>query len=229
MSITAASASATFTADEIAVKSALGGASWLLSSFSKNINLGNVGAGGMDTGSSPASGYVAVYVIYNPVSGVSALLGKNATASIQPEVYSGANMPSGYTASALIGVWPTNGSGQFVVGFMQGRQVSIAGLQVLSSSVQQASFVSLSLAAAVPPNAKTAKGYMRVGSSSPANNLGQISSNSVGLDQTVVEGGYTNATSAFSVAMLTLQTLFYTATTSTGTFNSSITITSYTF
>jgi hypothetical protein len=138
-------------------------------------------------------------------------------------------MPVGFTASALVGVWPTNGAGQFSVGFMQDRHVSFANIQVLSSSVQQASFVSLSLAAAVPPNAKTAKGYMRVGSSSQANNLGQISSTSGGQDQTIIEGGYTNATSAFSVSMVTKQTLYYTATTLAGTLISLIVISSYTF
>jgi hypothetical protein len=229
MTVASASASATLTADEVVVKSALGGAAWTLSVFNKTINLGSTGAGGMDTGASPASGYVAIYAIYNPTTGVSALLAKNATSSVQTEAYSGANMPAGYTASALVGVWPTTGSGQFAVGFMQGRQVAFANIQVLSSNVQQASFVSLSLAAAVPPNAKTAKGYMRVGSSSQANNLGQISSNSSGLDQTIIEGGYTNATSAFSVSMLTQQTMFYTATTSAGTLISLIVISSYTF
>jgi hypothetical protein len=138
-------------------------------------------------------------------------------------------MPVGFTASALVGVWPTNGAGQFSIGFMQGRQVSTGGVQVLSSSVQQASFVSLSLSAAVPPNAKTAKGYLRVGSSSSTNNLGQISANPTGLDQTIIEGGYTNATSGFTVALLTQQTLFYTATTGAGTLTSQIVITSYTF
>ncbi|WP_221179052.1 hypothetical protein [Pseudomonas brassicacearum] len=230
MTVASASASATLTADEVVVKSALGGAAWTLSVFNKTINLGAApGPGGMDTGSSPASGYLAIYAIYNPTTGVSALLAKNATSAVQTETYSGANMPSGYTASALVSVWPTNGGGQFVVGVMQGRQVAAGGIQVLSSSVQQASFVSLSLSAAVPLNAKTAKGYMRIGSSSPGNNLGQISANSVGLDQTIIEGGYTNATSAFSVAMLTPQTLFYTATTSAGTLNSLIVISSYTF
>ncbi|HBQ8792691.1 TPA: hypothetical protein L9B16_003369 [Klebsiella quasipneumoniae] len=48
MRIATASATATFTADEIIVETALGGTQYRLSSFNKTINLGVVGAGGMD-------------------------------------------------------------------------------------------------------------------------------------------------------------------------------------
>lgn len=229
MSVASATAITSIVADEVVVGAALGGQSYRLSGFNNAINLGITGAAGMDTGLAPASGFVAVYAIFNPTTGISRLLAVDATSVVAPTIYAGANMPSGFTASALIAVWPTNASRQFVAGIMQGRQVAIAGVQVLSSSVQQASFVSLSLTAAVPPNAKTAKGYMRVGSSSQANNLGQISSNSIGMDTTIIEGGYTNATSAFTVAMLTQQTMYYTATTSAGTLVNLIVISSYTF
>src|SRR3546814_19924474 len=37
------------------------------------------------------------------------------------EVYSGGNMPSGYSYSALIGIWITNGSGQFTTGYLMSR------------------------------------------------------------------------------------------------------------
>ncbi len=69
----------------------------------------------MDSGTAPASGYVALYAIYNPTTGATALLAKNATAGLQAEVYAGGNMPAGYTASALIGVIPTNAGSQYVV------------------------------------------------------------------------------------------------------------------
>jgi hypothetical protein len=79
----------------------------------KTVNLATTGAGGMDSGAAPNNGFVAIYAIYNPTTGASALLARNATAAAQPTVYGGANMPAGYTASALISVWPTNASGQF--------------------------------------------------------------------------------------------------------------------
>ncbi|WP_229765274.1 hypothetical protein, partial [Yersinia enterocolitica] len=97
MSIPSASATATFTADELIVQTALGGLQYKISGFSKTVNLATTGAGGMDTGTVPATGYVALYAIYNPTSGATALLAVNATSAPAPEVYGGANMPAGYT------------------------------------------------------------------------------------------------------------------------------------
>ncbi|AEI76561.1 phage tail protein [Cupriavidus necator N-1] len=160
MSVTAASASATFLADQIVVATALGGKHYRLSGFSKTVNLATTGAGGMDTGSAPTSGYVALYAIYNQTSGASALLATNATSAVASHVYSGANMPAGYTASALVSVWPTNGSGQFTVGQQQDRDIYRNSTSVLSTTTSATSvpFTSLSISSAVPPNAVRVKG-----------------------------------------------------------------------
>ncbi|MGM7825288.1 hypothetical protein ACS791_22620, partial [Yersinia enterocolitica] len=91
MSVTAASSTATFTADELIVQTALGGLQYKLSSFSKTINLATTGAGGMDTGTVPANGFVALYAIYNPTTQISALLAVNASSVVAPEVYGGSN------------------------------------------------------------------------------------------------------------------------------------------
>jgi hypothetical protein len=115
MSVTAASATATLTADEIIVETALGGVRYCLPSFSKTINLATTGAGGMDTGTAPVSGYVAIYAIYNPTTGTAALLAtRMRRRAQQPNVYGGASMPAGYTASALLAVWPTTASSQLL-------------------------------------------------------------------------------------------------------------------
>ncbi|CNC79856.1 MULTISPECIES: hypothetical protein [Yersinia] len=74
MSVTAASATVTFTADELIVQTALGGLQYKLSSFNKAINLATVGVGGMDIGTAPVSGFVALYAIYNPTTQASACL-----------------------------------------------------------------------------------------------------------------------------------------------------------
>ncbi|EOG8304075.1 hypothetical protein ACLIXB_003820, partial [Yersinia enterocolitica] len=110
MSVTSASSTATFTADELIVQTALGGLQYKLSSFSKTINLATTGVGGMDTGTVPANGFVALYAIYNPITQISALLAVNASSVVAPEVYGGSNMPAGYTASALVSVLPTSSS-----------------------------------------------------------------------------------------------------------------------
>ncbi|WP_458763578.1 hypothetical protein [Cupriavidus basilensis] len=151
MNVAATSATATLTAAELVVKSALGGFSYLLSNFSKTINLATTGAGGMDTGTAPANGYVALYAIYNPTTGASALLGVNA-ATLQPEVYGGANMPSGYTASALVSVRATNASGQFTVGYQVDRHVTVASV---ASGTFSTALTDASTTLAVPNNAKS--------------------------------------------------------------------------
>ncbi|EJM92397.1 hypothetical protein [Pseudomonas sp. GM67] len=231
MSITAASATATFTADEAIVETALGGTGYKLSSLSKTINLATTGAGGMDTGSAPVSGWVAVYLIYNPTTLASAMLAKNATAGVQTEVYSGANMPSGYTASALIGVMPTNGSSQFGIAYLDSdsRKVATPDVNVLSTSSNSAGLTSLSLSTAIPPNAKSVGGYVKVSASSAGDYAARLSANSVGIGQTFVTGGYTSASGYFNLVVITLQTMWYAVSTSAGTLTALIYVTSYTF
>jgi hypothetical protein len=153
MSVAAASASATLTADEIIVETALGGVRYCLPSFSKTINLATTGAGGMDTGSAPVSGYVALYAIYNPTTQTAALLATNATSAVAPSIYGGANMPSGYTASALVSVWATNGSGQFTIGYQRDRHVDTQVQAALSTTAPTTTITALSIASFVPKNA----------------------------------------------------------------------------
>ncbi|CNJ23637.1 tail fiber protein [Yersinia enterocolitica] len=155
MSIPAASVAATFTADELIVQTGWGGRQYKLSGFSRSINLSTTGSGGMDIGTAPATGYVALYAIYNPTSGATALLAVNATSAPAPEVYGGANMPAGYTASALISVWGTS-SGQFVVGHQIGRHIGIISNQLYSTAGSVLGYSGISLATAVPPNGKKA-------------------------------------------------------------------------
>lgn len=150
MSVTAASSTATFTADELIVQTALGGLQYKLSSFNKTINLATTGAGGMDTGTVPANGFVALYAIYNPATQISALLAVNASSVVAPEVYGGSNMPAGYTASALVSVLPTSAS-QLAPIIQQGRRVSIVGASILSGSGAPSSLATLTVSA-VPLN-----------------------------------------------------------------------------
>lgn len=235
MSVSAASASATFTADEVIVESALGGNAYRLPSFNKTINLATTGAGGMDTGAVPVSGFVALYAIYNPATGASALLAKNATSAVQPNVYGGANMPAGYTASALVSVWPTNGSGQFVIGLQCDREINIATSNVITTSTVQASLTSFSAASVLPPNARTCRGDMTIGSSSATAGTSGVlcgSANEVGraaIGTTSATAGATAVISFPHIEILTPQTLFYRASVSAGTLNFIVNITAYTF
>ncbi|HHH1198765.1 TPA: hypothetical protein ACPZRB_000100 [Yersinia enterocolitica] len=175
MSVTAASSTATFTADELIVQTALGGLQYKLSSFSKTINLATTGAGGMDTGTVPANGFVALYAIYNPTTQISALLAVNASSVVAPEVYGGSNIPAGYTASALVAVLPVATS-QFGLFELSERFVSIIGIQVLTGSGTVGSVSALSLSG-VPLNTK---------SIDLTGSIGLIGSDSTGMFQVAV-------------------------------------------
>jgi hypothetical protein len=163
--IPSASVSVSFTATEIIAKTAIGGTSYALASLSGTLNISGTGVNGLDTGSAPANGYVAIYAIYNPTTGVSALLGRSVGSAVAADVYGGANMPAGYTASALLTVLATNGSGQFKVCAVRGRHVSIPQVQIFTTqSIQAAPGTSISLAAYVPGNAKRIDGNLTISS-----------------------------------------------------------------
>jgi hypothetical protein len=235
MSVTAASASASLAADEIIVKSALGANSYVLSNFAKTINLATTGAGGMDTGTAPVSGYVALYAIYNPTAGTSALLATNATAAKQPEVYGGANMPSGYTASALVSVVPTNASGLFPPLFQFGRSVSTVIGTALNTSTPASIVTALNIASFVPKNAKSVSGNQQTQVSATAIGTSALYPSSFGfgavfcyLNSQASAGGAINI--AFSkLLMQTPQTIYYTANVTTGTVGYQVTISGYDF
>lgn len=224
MAVTAASTTATLTADEIAVSTSLGGATYKVGNLNKTLNLASTGAGGMDTGSAPASGYVAIYAIYNPVSGASALLGVNATSSIVPNVYGGANMPSGYTASALVSVWPTNASSQFVIGTQRDRKIQRVGVPIISAT--NTSFTAVSLSTAVPPNAISVGGFFHcITNTASGGNLDLTSDvNGVGL-QPIGVGGVTGtgvSGTYENLQIITQQTIYY-RTTNMSTADASVT------
>ncbi|URF02782.1 hypothetical protein [Cupriavidus campinensis] len=222
MDVTSASATGTFTADETIVKSALGGLCYVIPGFNKTINLGTTGAGGMDSGAAPNSGFVGVYAIYNPTTGDSALLAVNATSVVAPEVYGGTNMPAGYTASALVAVWRTTASGQFVTGRLRGRRLSFIAVAVLTAGGAQASYTALSIAGAVPLNAKRVK----LTFSGTTNAVGALptmflASDSAGCGAQVVSSATSVAnqgsTNNGEVVITAPQTIYYQSSTSGGT------------
>ncbi|WP_427183518.1 hypothetical protein ACL598_16765 [Bordetella bronchialis] len=159
MSLPSAAASATFSASQVCVGTSIGGSRFLLSNYSQSLNLTTTGAGGMDTGSAPTNGFVAIYAIYNPLTGTRSILAANATAAVAPEVYAGGNMPAGYTASALISVWGTNASGQLVIGTQVGRRIGFTDSVVLNTSTVQGTPTAITVPA-IPRNAKTAGGSL---------------------------------------------------------------------
>ncbi|MFX3547717.1 hypothetical protein V8918_03010 [Ralstonia mannitolilytica] len=233
MSITTASATATFAADEVVVESALGGLPYRLANFSKTINLATTGAGGMDTGSAPTNGYVALFAIYNPTTQASALLAQNATTGGVAQVYNGANMPVGYTASALVCVWPTDGTGKLKPGIQRDRMISFPIVQVLSTVTTQASPTSLNISGAVPPNAVSVSGEMSVSNTSTIQQTLNVGGdqNMSGLNAVTgqANAGSSGIAANFNVIMAAAQTIWYTSASGGGTSNYIIYVSGYSF
>jgi microcystin-dependent protein len=161
MLVAAASAGATIKVDEVIVSNATG-KTRTLRNFSQLIDLSSAtkGLGAMDVGAAPVNGYVALYAFYNPDTKVQGAMAFNCTSVVAPVTYGGTAALAGYTFSALVGVWPTNGSGQFPVGFQEDRVFSYNGKQVLSTTVTQLAYAAFTVASAVPMNAKQCQGYV---------------------------------------------------------------------
>ncbi|MCA8328846.1 hypothetical protein [Burkholderia cepacia] len=232
MGVPVASASATFTADEIVVETALGGVAYKLANFNEAINLATTG---MDTGSAPVSGYVGLYAGYNPSTGARKLFASNATSTVLGSVYGGSNPPAGIAATALVSVWPTNGNGQFVPGLQLDREVGIGNNTVLSTSTAQASLTSFSAAAALPPNARFCRGDYTISSSSAgAGTNGVVCGSSIEVGRVAI--GTTSPTASGSltipfpkIPIVTPQTLYYRAGVSAGTLNFVVNVCAYSF
>jgi hypothetical protein len=216
ISVTTASLIATLTADEIISKTALG-FTYKLISFNQTINLATTGAGGMDTGAAPESGYVANYAIFNPTTNAAALLATNATTTVAPSIYGGANMPAGFTASALVSVWPTNSSREFVVGTQIDRSVSIFTAVALNTSTNAVTPTPLEVASILPPNARTVTGNLSItcpssssGIASSADVVGNASSvGALGITFDVGPIGGSTGAIYSDVPVTTRQTIFY--------------------
>ncbi|MNJ42326.1 Phage Tail Collar Domain protein [compost metagenome] len=228
MSIAVTSVSATLTAEEIIVETSLRGRAYKLGAFNKQINLASVGAGGMDAGAAPTNGFVAIYAIYNPTTAMSALLAVDATSAVAPEVYSGAKMPAGYEASALVSVWPTV-NGLLTIGLQLGRRVSISRRTVLTTTTQQGSLTPLSIEATVPKNANEVSGDIQVGSS-VSSSLTSAMSGSVSNIGAVYQLSSSLAAQGFyCVSLTTPQTIYYLVTAAAGTMNALVWVSGYAF
>ena len=209
MSVTTASALATFTADEVVVKSGLGSSAWLIPSFSKSINLATTGVGGMDTGTAPASGFVSIYVIYNPTTGASALLAC-AQATSNGSIYSGTNMPGGYTASALVSSWYTTASSLLGIGSQRDRTIGRPQVQVSSTNATNAP---ITLSAAIPLNAVACSGWAQSVSAVSGGGTFTISSdaNGSGAQNVGISGVGGGTVSNYEVMITTPQTFYLTS------------------
>jgi hypothetical protein len=216
--VRASTTTLTITADEIVTETALGGTTYKEYSASHTLTITNTGANGMDTGSPPTSGFICVYSITKGDNSTYAVLGVNAATNDCPTIYPGANIPSGYIASSLIAIWPTDGSVHVVAGTVLGRHYASQGWQLISNALTgSATLTSLSISSGVAPvSTKTVD--LLIGPN--ANHSG----NTVGAAGDGTGTGYVRGTSPsstdsvigvygvtlFGVPVLTSQTIYWT-------------------
>lgn len=160
MNVASASATATLTADEVIVSTAIGGSQYRISNVNKTIDLTKTGLGGMNVGSAPTSGWVAIYLVFNPTTGDSGLVAINTTSSIAPNCFGIISQIPTYTASALVSVWGTTSSSLLRIGYQRNRKFITQRNDVLSTNSNPGGYTAISLAQAVPRNAVSCTGYV---------------------------------------------------------------------
>lgn len=235
--ITTASATATFTADEIVVKAGLGGKSRILSAFNQSIDLTVTGIGGMVGGAATAGGYVAIYAAVKD-DGTRGIFGVNATAVVAPEV--AASPPATYTQTALLTVLPTVSTSQFTAGsFVEDGFVWIPDNVFYTSATQQASLFTRDLSAVVPLNAKRGDFSTTISSSSATVSVLTGLAGSAAVTAGIGIGEKRCALTSAAIAgagfqahfpnipIITPQTGFYRCTVAGGTMSFSITCSGY--
>lgn len=216
--------------NEIGVKTAIGGVGHIVSGISGlTFNPANVGVGGMDTGTAPASGYVAVYVIYNPTTETAALLGQAEVNPIQPSTYTGANMPGGYTLSALCSILPTTSGSALVAATQRGRTVTVPAVVVLSTSTLQPVYAAIPVSVAIPLSACRVAGYGTIGNSTVgATTVLHIASSATPTGENQIASAAAHA-GRFDVLISDAQQIFWANNVSGGTPSQSIAISEYEF
>lgn len=208
---------ASWTADELVAKTSLGGAAALGVSLSLSFNGAGTGANGMDTGAVPTSAQLAVYAIYNPGASTWATLGYSAGGSAAPQIYPGANMPSGYRFSCLLWVGVTDGSAHIQAFVQKGRSINVGPTQVLSMiAAASNTYYSLSVATVVPAGADTAWGILAGTSTTQdlqlalaANSSGSYVQYAVSSKSSTTLDGLASAKSFDETPFITPQTFYW--------------------
>lgn len=177
----AATPSLTFTDEQVIVGTALNGTRWPVPSFNQTLNLATSGAGGMDIGAPPASGFVAVYAGFNTTSGARTVFAQAVGSSAPSAIYSGANAPAGYNATALISILPTNGAGQFPAYVAQtGRSIVTPSATVLVGGGPSTPYTAIALNTALPRGSKAVSGSLAVTAGSLAQANASLAPNAAG-------------------------------------------------
>lgn len=143
-----------YLADEIVVKSALGGNGKTLSNYNVTLDISANGAGGADVGTISPNTWVYIYAIAK-TDGTSSILAT--TSGDGATVYGGTNMPDGYSLSSLIGAFKTDDATHVPIFSQHGRTVYFPELNVLSNGTQTEYSV-VDMSSIIPKNALSWEG-----------------------------------------------------------------------
>lgn len=167
MSLSGNAAAATFTALQLVVgPGGLSGLNTVVNNYSQSLNTATTGAGGMDTGAAPTSGYLDVYAIVQvsaaDVVTSTSILGCADATCTGSQFYSGANMPTGYTQSALIAIVPTDASAHIVAGVIFGKLYSYVKCPAMfpAGTSGTVALARSSILSGAPPEAISATGFL---------------------------------------------------------------------
>jgi hypothetical protein len=126
-------------------------------------------------------------------------------------------MPGGYTASALLTVWPTNGSSQLIAGSQQDRAFTFFnGVQALSTNASAGSNTSLAIPSILPKNAQSTSGTINVTTTAVSAGSGNLylfshSTSAIAWAASVgaVSSAFGHQTTFSGLPITTAQTLYY--------------------
>lgn len=103
-------------------------------------------------------------VVAASATGATTVFAQSVGKTIAPAVYGGANVPAGITATALLTVVPTNGSGQIKVCSVRGREVGLVLSQAYTVTGSVPNQI-VNASAITPANAIEVFGELQFGSS----------------------------------------------------------------
>ncbi|MFM0060040.1 phage tail protein [Paraburkholderia phytofirmans] len=223
--------SATWTADELLIKTALGGLAYTFSNVSLPVSLGASGIGGIVGTAPAANGFGAIYAATGPGVPLKGFV-TDATAAKAPEVYGG-TLPAGYTASQLIGIAPISATAtQFAPFAQMDRHVDWTGTNIVTGSVGIGG-PSLSTSTGIPFNARFAGGFNQVGSSA-ASTISQVITpstipNAGGQNNTTTLGTNGSEALPWHCAIVTPQGIYRQTTNTAGTPSFTVSTNQYDF
>lgn len=146
---------ATVSYDQVITSTALNGTPYMQSSGNLTFNRNTVGVGGMDARTSPTNGWVTIYVVSNPSNSAVGLLG-TAGNTTQTTIYSGSNSAAGFTASSLVAIIPTDGTGNLSAGMIYSRRFWYKSPTIVfNGATGSVNLTAQSLSNVVPASAKT--------------------------------------------------------------------------